>query len=328
MRLKWLQNKLTFVIIPEANGSVMRVKMSRGELYLALLGIIALLGTASYLYGVYFHSSAAAQLTEARVNDQTNRLEQDLTNKNKTIDHLQNEVFQLSQQAAEVRSQMEQMKQLEHELKKLTSMKETQSGSGSETASEVKIQAAGGMGGPAHLVTTQQMNTLFHTTHASYIALKQEIAELQEHWTQSKQSMLAKQDQLLRIPSLWPTHTKTITSAFGYRKDPFTDKLSFHRGIDIAGKMNDPVYASAKGTAITAGYDKFHGHNIVIDHGNGVHTWYMHLNGILVKRGDRIERGQQIGKLGTSGRSTGPHLHYEIVHNGKSTDPKPYLPNR
>ncbi|NOU94605.1 peptidoglycan DD-metalloendopeptidase family protein [Paenibacillus sp. LMG 31456] len=327
MRLKWLQNKLTFVIIPEANGSVMRVKMSRGGLYSALLGVILLLGTASYLYGVYFHSAAAAQLTEARVNDQTSRLVQDLSNKNKTIDHLQNEVFQLSRQAAEVRSQMEQMKQLEQELKKLTSMKDIQTDSGSDAAVEV-VQTTGGMGGPAHPVTMHQMNTLVHSANANYIALKQEIAELQARWTQSKQSILAKQDQLQRIPSLWPTHTKTITSAFGYRKDPFTDKLSFHRGIDIAGKMNDPIYASAKGTAITVGYDKFHGHNIVIDHGNGVRTWYMHLNSILVESGDRIEPGQQIGKLGTSGRSTGPHLHYEILHNGKSTDPKPYLPNQ
>ncbi|MDF2960533.1 MAG: peptidase [Paenibacillus sp.] len=325
MRFKWLQNKLTFVIIPEANASVMRVKLSCGSLYAGLLGMMLLLGTASYLYGVYFHTTAATQQTEARLYDQTSRLEQDLSNKNKTIDQLQKEVFQLSQQAAEVRSKMEEMKQLEHELKKLTSMKD--STTDGDAAITAHIQTPGGMGGPAHPVTAQQMNMLFNTTNAGYTALKQEITELHARWTESKQSVLAKQERLQRIPSLWPTRTRTVTSAFGYRKDPFTDKVSFHRGIDIAGKMNDPVFASAKGSAVTVGYDKFHGHNIVIEHNNGIRTWYMHLNAVLVKNGDRIERGQQIGKLGTSGRSTGPHLHYEIVRNGKSTDPKPYLPN-
>lgn len=327
MKFKWLQNKLTFVIIPEANGSVMRVKLSKGELYAAILGIFLLLGTVFYLYGVYFHSAAAAQMTEAKVMDQTSQLVQDLTNKNKTIDHLQNEVFELSRQAAEVRSQMEQMKQLEHELKKLTSMDDKKTGSDVRSAT-ASVPSYGGMGGPAHPVTAQQMNELFQTSSDSFTSLKQEILKLQEHLTQSKQTMLAKQEQQLRIPSLWPTQTRTVTSAYGYRKDPFTEKLSFHRGIDIAGKMNDPVRAAAKGTAVSAGYDKFHGHNLVIDHGNGVRTWYMHLNSVLVERGDRIERGQQIGKLGTSGRSTGPHLHYEVIRNGKSTDPKPYLPKR
>jgi len=133
-------------------------------------------------------------------------------------------------------------------------------------------------------------------------------------------------EEMQQIPSLWPTLSRTVTSAYGYRSDPFTEKLSFHRGIDIAGKMNDPVFSAADGTVVTVGYDKFHGHNIVIEHGKGVRTWYMHLSEVLVKLGEPVERGQHIGKLGTSGRSTGPHLHYEIISDGKSTDPRPYMP--
>jgi murein DD-endopeptidase MepM/ murein hydrolase activator NlpD len=150
--------------------------------------------------------------------------------------------------------------------------------------------------------------------------------ELEHLWVQSKQSILKKQDLALRKPSVWPTLSRTVTSPFGYRKDPFTDKLSFHRGIDIAGKMNDPVVAAAKGTVHTVGSDKFHGNHIILEHGNGLRTWYMHLNEIVVHQGDSIDRGQLIGKLGTSGRSTGPHLHYEILLKGKSTNPAAYLP--
>ncbi|WP_028551862.1 M23 family metallopeptidase [Paenibacillus sp. UNC451MF] len=325
MRFKWFQNKLTFVIIPEANESVMRVKISRAVVYAALLAVLLLTGTAVYVYVIHFHTVVATQMTESKQQAHRSRLEQDLTSKNKTIEQLQNEIFQLSKQAVEVRTKVEEMKQLENELKKLTPANNTLSmGSAKETVAPL---AEGGMGGPAHPVTTQQMRVLVKQTHESYSSLQQELTELQNQWVQSKQTLLEKRELALRTPGLWPTSSRTVTSPFGYRKDPITTKLSFHRGIDIAGKMNDPVLAAAKGTAITVGFDKFHGHHIVLEHGGGLRTWYMHLNESLVQQGDAVERGQQIGKLGSTGRSTGPHLHYEILQNGKSTDPKPFLPD-
>jgi murein DD-endopeptidase MepM/ murein hydrolase activator NlpD len=115
---------------------------------------------------------------------------------------------------------------------------------------------------------------------------------------------------------------------FGYRKDPFTEKASFHRGIDIAGKTGDPVYTTADGIVHTVGFDQFHGHNVVIEHSGGLRTWYMHLKKAAVQQGEAVKKGQTIGLLGSTGRSTGPHLHYEILKNGKSTNPKPYMPNK
>ncbi|GAA4872443.1 M23 family metallopeptidase [Paenibacillus vulneris] len=324
MRFKWFQNKLTFVIIPEANESVKRIKLSRAVLCSVLLAVMLFVGTASYVYVIHFHSMAATQVTESRQQAHNSRLEQDLTNKNKTIEQLQNEIFQLSRQASEVRTKVEEMKQLETELRKLAP-----SGAPVSTGpvkAAAALAAQGGMGGPAHPVTAQQMKALAKQTRESYAVLQQDMTELEQHWKQSKETLLEKRELALRTPGLWPTVSRTVTSPFGYRKDPITSKLSFHRGIDIAGKMNDPVLAAAKGTAITVGYDKFHGHHVVLEHGGGLRTWYMHLNEALVRQGDAVERGQQIGKLGSTGRSTGPHLHYEILHNGKSTDPKPYLP--
>lgn len=324
MRFKWFQSKLTFVIIPEANESIMRVKLSRAAVYAAMLGGLLLTGTAAYVYILHFHSVVSSQMTESKQQAHASRLEQDLTSKNKTIEQLQHEIFQLSKQASEVRTKVEEMKQLESELKKLApsgsavSMETTR-----ETAA---VSAEGGMGGPAHPVTVSQMRTLTKQTRESYAALQHDINELKAQWTQSRQTLLEKRELALRTPGLWPTRSRVVTSPYGYRKDPITTKLSFHRGIDIAGKMNDPVLAAAKGIAVTVGYDKFHGHHIVLEHSEGLRTWYMHLNEAIVRQGDSVEQGQQIGKLGSTGRSTGPHLHYEILHNGKSTDPKPYLP--
>ncbi|WP_424446706.1 peptidoglycan DD-metalloendopeptidase family protein [Paenibacillus xerothermodurans] len=183
-----------------------------------------------------------------------------------------------------------------------------------------------GFNGSAHQVLVHHIGGLIHNTDACYVSLQEDMHALHARWTQAKQRLLNQREQALRIPSLWPTVSRTVTSNFGYRKDPITDKLSFHRGIDIAGKLNDPVYAAARGIAIIVGCDKFHGHHVVIEHGNGLRTWYMHLNRTVVHRGQQVERGQQVGKLGSSGRSTGPHLHYEVVRNGQSTDPKAYLP--
>lgn len=330
MRFKWLRNKLTFVIIPEANESVMRLRLSRASICAAMLVLLVLLGTAAYLHIIHFHRAVASQLTETKLQKRTSRLEQDLTSKNKTIEQLQTELFQLSKQAAEVRHKVEEMKKLEHELKKLSSFT---GGSGAEQPVSAAVSSAVGgegaslgMGGPFHPVTDQQMKALSRSATASYANLQKEMTELESRWVASKHSMLQKREQALRKPSLWPTASRTVTSPFGYRKDPFTKKLSFHRGIDIAGKMNDPVVAAAKGTVITTGSDKFHGKHIILDHGNGLRTWYMHLNEIVIRKGDAIERGQLIGKLGTTGRSTGPHLHYEIMLKGKSTNPAPYLP--
>lgn len=328
MRFKWFQNKLTLVIIPEANERVMRVKMSRAVLCAIALPLALMMGASVWIYASQSHHAVSARWTESRLRAQTSRLEQDLTSKNKAIEQLQNELFQLSRQASEVRSKVEEMKRLEQELLRLSPAGDAsalkRNGPDSEAAGSAAVQ--GGMGGPAHPVTLQQVKTLAKDTHARFSTIQYEMRELKEQWMQAKQAMLEKHDQAERMPGLWPTVSRTVTSPFGYRKDPFTDKLSFHRGVDIAGKLNDPVVASAKGTAVTVGYDKFHGRHIVLEHGNGLRTWYMHLNETLVRQGDPVERGQSIGKLGSTGRSTGPHLHYEILLDGKSTNPKPYMP--
>lgn len=134
--------------------------------------------------------------------------------------------------------------------------------------------------------------------------------------------------QLQRLtPSIWPTTSKVVTSPFGYRKDPFTFSPSFHAGMDISAPENDPVYASADGTVVSTGSDKARGNNIVIEHSRGLRTWYMHLNKVLVHDGDTVQKGDTIGLLGSTGRSTGPHLHYEVIDNGVSVDPRLFLPN-
>lgn len=116
-----------------------------------------------------------------------------------------------------------------------------------------------------------------------------------------------------------------ITSGFGARLDPFLRRLAMHAGIDLRGETGDPVRSTAAGTVIHAARHKAYGLMVEIDHGNGLSTRYAHLSAILVKEGARVPARTLIGKIGSTGRSTGPHLHYEVRVDGEAIDPRRYL---
>lgn len=116
-----------------------------------------------------------------------------------------------------------------------------------------------------------------------------------------------------------------ISSEFGPRKAPTAGASSYHRGRDYAAPSGTPIYASAAGTVITASYNGIRGNYVVIDHGNGLQTWYQHASRVYVSAGQKVSRGQNIAAVGTTGISTGAHLHYEVHVNGTAVDPRKYL---
>ena len=117
----------------------------------------------------------------------------------------------------------------------------------------------------------------------------------------------------------------TETSAFGYRKDPITKKNKLHSGIDIDAKMNTDVKASFSGKIKECSEDSEQGKYILIDHGNGLETKYCHLNEILIKKEDVVKKSQIIAKSGNTGKSTGPHLHFELLYMGENKNPNDYF---
>ncbi|HPM39596.1 MAG TPA: M23 family metallopeptidase [Bacteroidales bacterium] len=138
-------------------------------------------------------------------------------------------------------------------------------------------------------------------------------------------------DLLMRaMPIIMPVDRRRISirSGFGWRRDPFTKGYRFHQGLDLAGRIGTPIYATADGLVLDpyanssmSGYGKV----VVINHGFGYQTLYGHLSKILVKPGDKVKRGQIIGHMGSTGRSKGPHLHYEIHYKGTPVNPINYL---
>ena len=129
---------------------------------------------------------------------------------------------------------------------------------------------------------------------------------------------------LASAPSLWPIQGP-ITSSFGEREDPFNGEGAFHKGIDISAPKGTPIRASADGVVETAAMENGYGREVLIDHGHGMKTLYGHMSGFTVTQGQTVVRGQIIGYVGSSGRSTGCHLHYEVQIHGTPVNPHKYL---
>jgi murein DD-endopeptidase MepM/ murein hydrolase activator NlpD len=125
-------------------------------------------------------------------------------------------------------------------------------------------------------------------------------------------------------PSIWPTNGWT-SSGFGYRTDRFTQKWTFHYGLDIVATMGNPVVAPAEGFVAETNRSGLLGNSIVLSHGGGLTTLYGHLSKIGVRVGQKVKRGDLLGNVGSTGRSTGPHLHYEVRINGKPVNPYTYI---
>ncbi len=137
--------------------------------------------------------------------------------------------------------------------------------------------------------------------------------------------MDALENGLASIPQVSPTNTTRVSSTFGYRHDPFNGTSAFHAGIDFPAPLGTPIYAAAKGVVTYAGPSRGYGNLVEITHGNGLVTRYGHLSRFTVHKGQAVAAGAPIAAMGSTGRSTGSHLHFEVRVNGKPVNPRPFL---
>ncbi len=129
----------------------------------------------------------------------------------------------------------------------------------------------------------------------------------------------------IAIPSIEPVKGSAFTSGYGVRSDPFRGRAAMHAGIDLAGPIGTPIYATADGFVGRAEWAGGYGNLVELNHGRGIQTRYGHLTRSVVNAGQRVARGQQIGYMGSTGRSTGSHLHYEVRIDGKAVNPTPFM---
>jgi murein DD-endopeptidase MepM/ murein hydrolase activator NlpD len=165
------------------------------------------------------------------------------------------------------------------------------------------------------------------TSPENTFALLKDLLQGLESRLQSMRSDVDKRNQLAAAtPSIWPTHG-WLSSSMGNRADPLTGENDYHPGLDISADRGDPVYATADGTVTHAASAGNYGNLVIVEHGFGIQTRYGHLSAFKVTHGQAVKRGDLLGLVGSTGRTTGPHLHYEVRANGRILNPLQLLLN-
>ena len=154
---------------------------------------------------------------------------------------------------------------------------------------------------------------------------EQQLSDRERQMRVLEDLLLASRLQKLVKPSGWPVESGWISSTYGWRTDPFTGLYTLHSGIDFAAREGSDVQAVAAGIVTDVGERSGYGQLVEINHGNGYATRYGHNDKILVKVGDKVNKGQRISLIGSTGRSTGPHVHFEVMLNGAVVDPQQYI---
>ncbi len=220
------------------------------------------------------------------------------------------------------REMLSQIKQNDEHIRSLLSM----------DSKRMIIESGLGYGGPNPVESSALAMVLSgNINNVSYQNIANQSFDLLEEYKASIKSYsevidhISIQTEKFRYtPSMWPCRG-FITSPFGFRLHPIYSNKIFHPGIDIANIKSTPVVSTADGIVIFSGWQAGYGYVVAVEHGNKYRTVYAHLSKILVKRKELVKKGQEIGKMGNTGRSTGTHLHYEVHHNKRPINPMKYL---
>jgi murein DD-endopeptidase MepM/ murein hydrolase activator NlpD len=232
-------------------------------------------------------------------------------------DLLRDEVASLSGKVSELESAMASHVEFEEQVRILADLDPID-----EDTWEV------GVGGPESASGAE----LLEPAGENLTALNQDVdrllrqIRLQRHsYNEILERLKERSEDLNHLPSIRPVDVGYISSYFGRRTDPFTGRKSRHEGIDFSARQGSNVYATADGVVIHSKYDRGYGYTVKIDHGNGIVTKYAHNAKLLVRKGKKVKRGDVIAYLGNSGRSTAPHLHYEVRVNGVAQNPLNFI---
>jgi len=320
----------TVLIIPTYYGRVTNLKVPTWLLKMAAGATIAVLAVSMYLlvYNLELRSEAK-HYEELKV---TNRQQQE-------------EIMRLKQEEEAIREKIRAVETLEKQVRELVGLT-------SREGTSLGNEGAGSMGsgiplsGVSDVVDSLPQGSVREDNPGATGArgldgdewleilrgiaigfdelnplLEQQVASLEKLQT----DIIARQHYLAHLPTRWPVEGP-VTSGFGYRQSPFDGGKEFHEGLDIAASSGTPVVAAGGGKVIFSGGLTGYGLTVIIDHGYGYQTQYSHLSSLLVERGQTVKKGEVIARVGSTGRSTGPHLHFMVSVNGKQVDPLGILP--
>lgn len=320
------KKKFTLMIIPGANERVIRLKLPQSTFIIVPVVIcLVLIGffLTVYLMKTFFKEETNQLIQQYEIEEK--QLTEQITIQNNELHKLQLELIDFSEQTNLFKSKLEEIKKLDHVISMMTDPLVSKSANSGNPMDIDLPPTTGDVGGMEQFVTDEEWAKLLSETKSDLNHLIQNIEEVVDSLAASEEKLIEAQRLRDLTPTIWPSDSRKITSEFGIRKDPFTKKASMHTGIDLGGDIGDNVYAAATGEVIETGLHHDYGNYILIEHTQGIQTKYMHLSKVLVQKGDKMSKGEIIGLVGNTGRSTGPHLHYEVIKNGKQVNPQPYL---
>lgn len=229
---------------------------------------------------------------------------------------------QIGQLASETQKMLENLQRVQNLEKKLMEMNDLDDTSSIQAAPDSDEESRN-----FRSYSVSRTYTTVDRTLSGIEVLQTALPDQEDRMATLKETIEEQQRREAATPSRWPA-VGFISSPFGWRKHPITWRQDYHTGIDIArsGIYGAPIYATAKGTVTFAGYKSSYGYLVIIEHGYGFSTYYAHQSRIKVKVGQAVESGTLIGYVGSSGVSTGPHLHYEVRRWGTPVNPVNYLP--
>ncbi|WP_025898566.1 M23 family metallopeptidase [Sneathiella glossodoripedis] len=243
--------------------------------------------------------------------------EKERSEKEVLVENLQNEVQDLKSRIATISKQNKNLIARVHEQAEqgIDALKQTITLTGLNPDEVLSLDNVEGIGGPFNeLSNTRELLEVEQRYYQDALKMEASLAK----WTTLNSLMK-------NIPLARPLDSGYVTSSFGMRRDPISKKKAFHAGIDMSGPRNSPILATAPGKVVFAGHSGAYGKMVEIDHGQGFKTKFGHLKKIHVKRGDQVDFRTKIGTMGSTGRSTGRHVHYEIIYNGKNQNPAKFF---
>jgi len=298
----------TILVVPDRSAQTRKFRVQKKLIVRSLVALGLLVIAASVMVVHYFY--VVGQVVENRVLREENA-------------QLRTQVKLIHEKVAHVTQTLDRVERFDQKLRALTQLNDPERNlavgplpaEDRAEGEEAPEEATGSHGAIPEDVTflPSKLDSL------SSEAERQELSvqELTRYFEDQK-------DLLASTPSIWPARG-FVTSDFGVRLDPYTAERAMHNGLDIANAPGTPVMAPSDGVVIFDGTEGGYGNVLVIDHGFGVRTRYGHLAKIFVKAGDHVKRGQKVAAIGNTGRSTGPHLHYEVRVNGIPENPRKFI---
>ena len=304
------KDEVTIVIFPGSLSAPKKLRLPKRlvkfSILVSFVVLIGFLGSSFYFIQQYLKlQGSEAELVKLRHESKIRKIQ----------------VEKFTQQVKNFETEMVRLERFEKKLRVITALEN----------SPRSIEKNWGVGGPYGLSTNSFTTAMGRGAANMVERLSNGLdhlgkqAKIQSISFQELDNFFKNQKSLLSsTPSIWPIRG-WVTSGFGFRKSPFTGLREKHEGWDIAARNGAPVRTTADGVVVVEGREYGYGNLVEIDHGYGLVTRYGHNSKHLVKVGDRVKRGQVIALVGNTGRSTGPHLHYEVLLNGVPANPKNYI---